>query len=87
MKYFKDPSNPAEWVTSIASLLFTIPIIFGVEDNWVWEVGAIAILLAWINFLLYLQRYLYQRLLNTHQDRATPYITMGANVNSSGLHK
>lgn len=61
MKYFKDPSNPAEWVTSIASLLFTIPIIFGVEDNWVWEVGAIAILLAWINFLLYLQRYLYQR--------------------------
>ncbi|XP_048121828.1 transient receptor potential cation channel subfamily A member 1b [Alosa alosa] len=57
MKYLKDPSNPAEWATSIASLMFTIPIMFGVEDNWVWEAGAVAILLAWVNFLLYLQRF------------------------------
>ncbi|XP_062377181.1 transient receptor potential cation channel subfamily A member 1b [Sardina pilchardus] len=57
MKYCKDPSNPAEWATAIACLMFTIPIMFGVEDNWVWEAGAVAILLAWVNFLLYLQRF------------------------------
>ncbi|XP_012671527.2 transient receptor potential cation channel subfamily A member 1b [Clupea harengus] len=56
-RYFKDPSNPAEWASSIASLVFTIPLMFGVGDNWVWEAGAVAILLAWINFLLYLQRF------------------------------
>ncbi|KAL2085161.1 hypothetical protein ACEWY4_018481 [Coilia grayii] len=57
MKYFKDPSNPAEWATSIATLVFIIPMLFGVNDKWVWEAGALAILLAWINFLLYLQRF------------------------------
>ncbi|XP_063062573.1 transient receptor potential cation channel subfamily A member 1b [Engraulis encrasicolus] len=57
MKYFKDPSNPAEGVTAISTLVFIIPLLCGVTQTWVWEAGAVAILMSWINFLLYLQRF------------------------------
>uniref|UniRef100_A0AAY4ASG0 Ion transport domain-containing protein n=1 Tax=Denticeps clupeoides TaxID=299321 RepID=A0AAY4ASG0_9TELE len=55
--YFTDFSNAADWTTAISSLVFVIPIFFRVQTSWHWEAGALAILFAWVNFLLYLQRF------------------------------
>ncbi|TSK98379.1 Transient receptor potential cation channel subfamily A member 1 [Bagarius yarrelli] len=57
MSYFLDTSNPSDWATAISSLVFVIPMFFGVEGNLHWQAGAVAILFAWINFLLYFQRF------------------------------
>ncbi|KAM9436780.1 transient receptor potential cation channel subfamily A member 1-like isoform 3-T3 [Clarias gariepinus] len=55
--YFLDSSNLLDWVTAIFSLSFVTPMFFGVEGNLHWQAGALAILFAWINFLLYFQRF------------------------------
>ncbi|XP_066523799.1 transient receptor potential cation channel subfamily A member 1b isoform X2 [Hoplias malabaricus] len=57
LSYFMDSSNPSDWATAVSSLVFVIPMIFGFENKWHWEAGALAILFAWINFLLYFQRF------------------------------
>ncbi|MCI4391488.1 hypothetical protein PGIGA_G00135150 [Pangasianodon gigas] len=57
MSYFLDTSNPPDWAAAISSLAFVTPMFFGVEGNLHWQAGALAILFAWINFLLYFQRF------------------------------
>ncbi|XP_060756563.1 transient receptor potential cation channel subfamily A member 1b [Neoarius graeffei] len=57
MNYFLDTSNLLDWAAAIFSLAFVTPMIFGVEGNFHWQAGALAILYAWINFLLYFQRF------------------------------
>ncbi|KAI4880444.1 hypothetical protein NFI96_000308 [Prochilodus magdalenae] len=57
LSYFMDSSNPSDWVTALSSLAFVIPMFFSTENKWQWEAGALAILFAWINFLLYFQRF------------------------------
>ncbi|KAF7691743.1 transient receptor potential cation channel subfamily A member 1b [Silurus meridionalis] len=57
MSYFFDSSNVSDWATAISSLAFIIPMFFGVEGNLHWQAGALAILFAWMNFLLFLQRF------------------------------
>lgn len=56
LSYFMDSSNPSDWATAVSSLAFVVPMFFNVENKWHWEAGALAILFAWINFLLYFQR-------------------------------
>ncbi|XP_053467815.1 transient receptor potential cation channel subfamily A member 1b isoform X2 [Ictalurus furcatus] len=57
MSYILDISNGLDWTTVISSLAFVTPMFFGVEGNLHWQAGALAILFAWINFLLYFQRF------------------------------
>ncbi|XP_072513302.1 transient receptor potential cation channel subfamily A member 1b [Salminus brasiliensis] len=57
LSYFMDCSNVSDWATAISSLVFVIPMFFDVNNKWHWEAGALAILFAWINFLLYFQRF------------------------------
>ncbi|KAK3541261.1 hypothetical protein QTP86_019188 [Hemibagrus guttatus] len=57
MSYFLDSSNVSDWATAISSIAFITPMFFGVEGNLQWQAGALAILFAWINFLLYFQRF------------------------------
>ncbi|XP_067107898.1 transient receptor potential cation channel subfamily A member 1b [Osmerus mordax] len=57
MSYFKDASNALDWGAAVFSLLFIIPLFFNSSGTLHWEAGACAILLAWVNFLLYLQRF------------------------------
>lgn len=55
--YFRDYSNQCDWVSAIFSLLFIIPVILDSEGSLHWQAGAIAVLISWIGFLLYLQRF------------------------------
>uniref|UniRef100_A0A8B9HBS6 Transient receptor potential cation channel, subfamily A, member 1b n=1 Tax=Astyanax mexicanus TaxID=7994 RepID=A0A8B9HBS6_ASTMX len=55
--YFMDSTNVSDWASAISSLVFVIPLFFSVDNKWHWEAGALAILFAWINFLLYFQRF------------------------------
>ncbi|KAJ8010896.1 hypothetical protein DPEC_G00079920 [Dallia pectoralis] len=55
--YFMDISNLQDWMSIIFSLLFVIPLFFNSPSSWHWEAGALAIIMSWINFLLYLQRF------------------------------
>ncbi|XP_037390095.1 transient receptor potential cation channel subfamily A member 1b [Pygocentrus nattereri] len=55
--YFLDSSNPSDWATAVSSLVFVVPMFCSTASTWHWEAGALAILFAWINFLLYFQRF------------------------------
>nr|XP_046228098.1 transient receptor potential cation channel subfamily A member 1b [Scatophagus argus] len=55
--YFRDYSNQSDWCSAILSLLFIIPIMLNAEGSFHWQAGALAVLLSWIGFLLYLQRF------------------------------
>ncbi|XP_060717359.1 transient receptor potential cation channel subfamily A member 1b [Tachysurus vachellii] len=57
MSYFLDSSNISDWATAISSIAFVTPMFFNVEGTLPWQAGALAILFAWINFLLYFQRF------------------------------
>ncbi|KAK1806444.1 hypothetical protein P4O66_004783, partial [Electrophorus voltai] len=57
LKYFMDSTNMSDWSTAVCSLTFVVPVCFSTEDTWHWQAGALAILFAWINFLLYFQRF------------------------------
>ncbi|GFR58678.1 transient receptor potential cation channel subfamily A member 1-like [Elysia marginata] len=56
-KYFKDFGNAVEWSLYVSSLLFAVPFICGYSMHWQWEIGALAIFLAWFNALVFLQRF------------------------------
>eukprot|EP00063_Salmo_salar_P071140 XP_014045975.1 PREDICTED: transient receptor potential cation channel subfamily A member 1-like isoform X3 [Salmo salar] len=56
-KYFYDVTNALDWGAAISSLLFVIPLLMDLKDTWHWEAGVVAVLLSWINFLLYFQRF------------------------------
>ena len=58
MKYFQDFNNYLELTLYITTLLFVIPM-GSTRELYQLEMGAVAIFLAWMNFLLYLQRWLY----------------------------
>uniref|UniRef100_A0A8K9UQD7 Transient receptor potential cation channel, subfamily A, member 1b n=1 Tax=Oncorhynchus mykiss TaxID=8022 RepID=A0A8K9UQD7_ONCMY len=55
--YLKDISNIQDWFSIILSLLFVIALFFNAEGSWHWQAGALAIIMSWVNFLLYLQRF------------------------------
>ncbi|CAJ1082255.1 transient receptor potential cation channel subfamily A member 1b [Xyrichtys novacula] len=55
--YLKDYSNQSDWISAILSLSFIIPVILNVRSSLHWQAGAMAVLNAWIGFLLYLQRF------------------------------
>ncbi|XP_076866837.1 transient receptor potential cation channel subfamily A member 1b [Brachyhypopomus gauderio] len=57
LNYFMDSTNLPDWSTALCSLVFVVPLCVGVEGVWHWQAGALAILYAWINFLLYFQRF------------------------------
>ncbi|XP_052320218.1 transient receptor potential cation channel subfamily A member 1-like [Oncorhynchus keta] len=56
-KYFYDVTNALDWGAAISSLLFVIPLLMDLKETWHWEAGVVAVLLSWINFLLYFQRF------------------------------
>ncbi|XP_071217949.1 transient receptor potential cation channel subfamily A member 1a isoform X2 [Salvelinus alpinus] len=56
-KYFRDVTNAMDWGAAVTSLLFVIPLLMDFKDTWHWEAGVVAVLLSWINFLLYFQRF------------------------------
>nr|XP_039270103.1 transient receptor potential cation channel subfamily A member 1-like [Styela clava] len=55
--YFKDMINMIEWLLYVCSLLYVIPFYTGYPHHWQFDCGALAILFAWLNFLLFLQRF------------------------------
>uniref|UniRef100_A0AAZ3P7Y3 Transient receptor potential cation channel, subfamily A, member 1b n=1 Tax=Oncorhynchus tshawytscha TaxID=74940 RepID=A0AAZ3P7Y3_ONCTS len=57
LSYLKDISNIQDWFSIILSLLFVIALFFNAEGSWHWQAGALAIIMSWVNFLLYLQRF------------------------------
>ncbi|XP_015208897.2 transient receptor potential cation channel subfamily A member 1b [Lepisosteus oculatus] len=56
-RYFRDFSNFLDWSAALFSILFVVPLMNDFKGNWHWQCGAIAVLLSWVNFLLYLQRF------------------------------
>ncbi|KAK6302662.1 hypothetical protein J4Q44_G00270170 [Coregonus suidteri] len=56
-KYFCDVTNALDWGAAVSSLLFVIPFLMDSKDTWHWEAGVVAVLLSWINVLLYFQRF------------------------------
>uniref|UniRef100_A0A3Q3VT07 Ion transport domain-containing protein n=1 Tax=Mola mola TaxID=94237 RepID=A0A3Q3VT07_MOLML len=56
-RYFRDYSNQYDWSSAILCLLFIIPIMLNAEGSLHWQAGALAVLNAWIGFLMYLQRF------------------------------
>uniref|UniRef100_A0A674EGL1 Transient receptor potential cation channel, subfamily A, member 1a n=1 Tax=Salmo trutta TaxID=8032 RepID=A0A674EGL1_SALTR len=56
-KYFRDVTNALDWGAAVTSLLFVTPLLMDFKDTWHWEAGVVAVLLSWINFLLYFQRF------------------------------
>lgn len=57
MNYFKDATNPMDWLAAVFSLLFIVPLFFNASGSLHWQAGAFAIFVSWVNFLLYLQRF------------------------------
>ncbi|KAG7488575.1 hypothetical protein MATL_G00035650 [Megalops atlanticus] len=55
--YFRDVANLLDWAAAIFSLLFVIPLLMNADGTWYWQAGAWAVLVSWVNFLLYLQRF------------------------------
>ncbi|XP_065826130.1 transient receptor potential cation channel subfamily A member 1-like isoform X2 [Oscarella lobularis] len=56
VKYFRDFNNYLELTLYITTLLFVIPM-ENTRELYQLEMGAVAVFLAWMNFLLYLQRF------------------------------
>ncbi|XP_041484438.1 transient receptor potential cation channel subfamily A member 1-like isoform X2 [Lytechinus variegatus] len=56
-RYFYEFTNLLEWTLYATSLAFVAPYLAGENKDFQWQCGAIAVFLAWFNFLLYLQRF------------------------------
>ncbi|XP_071478085.1 transient receptor potential cation channel subfamily A member 1-like [Diadema antillarum] len=56
-KYFYEFTNFLEWTLYATSLAFVAPYLAGQNEDFQWQCGAVAVFLAWFNFLLYLQRF------------------------------
>ncbi|XP_033126136.1 transient receptor potential cation channel subfamily A member 1-like [Anneissia japonica] len=56
-KYFREATNAIEWILYISSMIFVAPFLVHNSSHYQWSCGAVAIFLAWFNFLLYLQRF------------------------------
>ncbi|KAJ8401456.1 hypothetical protein AAFF_G00383750 [Aldrovandia affinis] len=55
--YFRDTTNLLDWGAAVMSMLFVVPMLLGVKSSLHWQAGAFAVLVSWMNFLLYLQRF------------------------------
>uniref|UniRef100_A0A8C1GZ36 Transient receptor potential cation channel, subfamily A, member 1a n=1 Tax=Cyprinus carpio TaxID=7962 RepID=A0A8C1GZ36_CYPCA len=60
--YLRDLSNYMDWGAAICSLVFVVPLLLNVKSSWHWQAGALAALASWLNLLLYLQRYWFERI-------------------------
>jgi len=54
--YFMDVTNLIEWTLYVSGILFTTPFLTGYPLHWQFEIGSIAIFLAWFNLLVFLQK-------------------------------
>uniref|UniRef100_A0A8C6XLH4 Transient receptor potential cation channel subfamily A member 1 n=1 Tax=Naja naja TaxID=35670 RepID=A0A8C6XLH4_NAJNA len=57
LNYLLDYSNLLDWTIYTTSIIFVSSLFVTLPIHLQWDCGAIAILLAWTNFLLYLQRF------------------------------
>ncbi|XP_013908594.1 PREDICTED: transient receptor potential cation channel subfamily A member 1 [Thamnophis sirtalis] len=57
LNYLLDYSNLLDWTIYTTSIIFVSSLFVTLPIRLQWDCGAIAILLAWTNFLLYLQRF------------------------------
>jgi len=57
MKYVRDPNNRVEWVLYISTAIFIGPFLVSSSNSYQWQFGAVAIYLAWFNYLLFFRRY------------------------------
>uniref|UniRef100_A0A670XMQ2 Transient receptor potential cation channel subfamily A member 1 n=1 Tax=Pseudonaja textilis TaxID=8673 RepID=A0A670XMQ2_PSETE len=57
LNYLLDYSNLLDWTIYTTSIIFVSSLFVTLPVRLQWDCGAIAILLAWTNFLLYLQRF------------------------------
>ncbi|XP_063155461.1 transient receptor potential cation channel subfamily A member 1 [Candoia aspera] len=57
LKYLLDYSNLLDWTIYTTSIIFVSSLFVKLPVHLQWDCGAIAILLSWTNFLLYLQRF------------------------------
>ncbi|XP_039201373.1 transient receptor potential cation channel subfamily A member 1 [Crotalus tigris] len=57
LNYLMDYSNLLDWAIYTTSLIFVSSLLVTLPVHLQWHCGAIAILLAWTNFLFYLQRF------------------------------
>ena len=61
--YFLDHENFAEWAVYVNTMVFIVPFLCDdAQNHYQWGAGAIAIFIAWINLLMYQQRYEYDYL-------------------------
>ena len=56
LSYFLDFTNLIEWTLYLTSVLYVIPFLTGYPIHWQFEVGAVAVFLAWFNMLVFLQK-------------------------------
>ncbi|XP_061425467.1 LOW QUALITY PROTEIN: transient receptor potential cation channel subfamily A member 1 [Lethenteron reissneri] len=56
-KYFVELTNLLEWVLYSSCVVFVVPMMTGYAEEWTWSAGAVAVFLAWVNFLLYFRRF------------------------------
>ncbi|XP_067108613.1 transient receptor potential cation channel subfamily A member 1-like [Osmerus mordax] len=56
-RYFHDRTNLLDWSAALSSLVFVVPLLLDQKDTWHWQAGALAVLISWLNFLFYLQRF------------------------------
>nr|ADD82928.1 transient receptor potential cation channel subfamily A member 1 [Python regius] len=57
LRYLLDYTNLLDWTIYTTSIIFVSSLFVKLPVHLQWECGAIAILLSWTNFLLYLQRF------------------------------
>ena len=56
LDYFFDYTNYFEMCLYVAGILYVIPFLTGCPLHWQYEVGAVAIFLAWYNLLIFMQK-------------------------------
>ncbi|CAK8679344.1 unnamed protein product [Clavelina lepadiformis] len=57
MSYFLDFTNLVEWTLYLTSVLYVAPFLTGYPVHWQFQVGAVAVFLAWFNLLVFLQKF------------------------------
>ncbi|XP_067833241.1 transient receptor potential cation channel subfamily A member 1-like [Heptranchias perlo] len=56
-QYLLDSSNLLDWLMCVTSILFVIPWMLHISHPLQWQCGTVSAFSAWVNFLLYLQRF------------------------------
>ena len=59
--YFLESTNYVEWALYLTTLMFvadanSLTASSGVKSHWQWQIGSIAILLSWLELMLFIQK-------------------------------